>query len=170
MSLCYQEARGVLKDVVGDKGLVVLEACKKGELTDEEIMKKTGFQLNVIRSLLNQLHYSGLIGYDREKDARTNWYTYTWFLNKDKIEQIVKERWKFKMHELEKRLDDESNYVFFKCVKGCEKLPFELAAEYDFKCPECGKEMRHIDNKEVVKEIITEIKDIQKSLHKLDGK
>ena len=166
----YREARRVLREMVGENGLTVLEACKKGELTDEQIMKKTGFQLNVIRSLLNQLHYAGLIGYDREKDAKTNWYTYTWFVNKDKIDQIVKEQWREHLQELERKLDDESNYVFFECISGCEKLPFELAAEYDFKCPDCGNEMRHVDNKKVIETVIKDIKVIQKSLHKFDGK
>jgi transcription initiation factor TFIIE subunit alpha len=168
--LGYREARKVLREVVGENGLMVLEACKKGELTDEEIMDRTGFQLNVIRSLLNQLHYAGLISYDREKDAKTNWYTYTWFVNKGKINQVVREQWQDRMRVLEQKLDDESNYVFFECVEGCEKLAFELAAEYDFKCPECGKEMQHVDNKVVIASIVKEIKEIQKSLHKLDGR
>jgi transcription initiation factor IIE alpha subunit len=70
LRLHYTQVRKILRGLIGENGLKVLQACKKGEVTDEQIMKKTGLQLNVIRSILNQLHYQGLIGYNREKTPR----------------------------------------------------------------------------------------------------
>ncbi|MCD6414974.1 MAG: transcription initiation factor E subunit alpha [Candidatus Diapherotrites archaeon] len=170
MGLNYREVRKVLKEIVGEEAVGVLETCKKKPLTDEEILKKTGLQLNTIRSLLNKLHFAGLVDYNREKNEKTNWFTYTWFVKKDKIPQIIKDYWEEKLKKLEARLDDESSYYYFECVNGCERLPFELAAEYDFKCPECGSEMKHISNKKVIESTVSEIKEIRKNLKKLDAK
>lgn len=170
MGLNYRHLRSVLKEIVGEDALKVLEACREKPVTDEEIMKKTGFQLNTIRSLLNRLHIADLVDYDREKDEKTNWFTYTWFVKKGQIKTVVKEYWEEKLKKLEEKLDDESSYYYFECVNGCERLPFELAAEYDFKCPECGAEMKHVDNKKVIESIINEIKEIRENLKKLDAK
>lgn len=170
MSLVKRQSRKLVTEIVGVKGIKVLESIGSSEVTDEKIQTKTGFELNVIRSLLNQLHYIGLIDYNREKDKKTNWYTYTWFVNKEKIEGLVHASLRKRLVELEESLDEESNYVFFRCVNGCEKLPFELAAEYDFKCPECGSNMEHVDNKKVIKGVIDEIKEVRKSLEKFDSK
>jgi len=169
--LHYTQVRKILKGLIGENGVKVLEVCRKSEVTDEQIMNKTGLQLNVIRSVLNQLHYQGLIGYNREKDVKTNWYTYTWFAREGKIKQLIAENWEDRLRELEEKLDRESNYVFFECPDKCEeKIPFEIAAEYDFKCSVCGKELKHVDNKQVIKETITEIKQLKSLMKKIDAK
>jgi len=65
------------------------------------------------------------------------------------------------MEKLQKKLKYEQNYTFFKCSNGCEKLPFELACEYNFKCPECGNAMESVDavgERDVIEKKITVIK------------
>jgi transcription initiation factor TFIIE subunit alpha len=164
--LSPKQMRKFLVDIVGEEGVQILDVCKKG-CTDEEICKRTGFKLSNIRSVLNQLHYIGVIKYSREKDEATHWYTYTWFLKKDKISELLKERWEEELKVLEGKVTYEENYVFFACNNGCERLPFELAAEYDFKCPECGKELKEFDNGERIKDLKKELKDIRGLLKKL---
>jgi transcription initiation factor TFIIE subunit alpha len=84
---------------------------------------------------------------------------------------LIAENWEDHLIELEEKLDHESNYVFFECPDECEeKLPFEIAAEYDFKCSVCGKELKHVDNKSVIKETIKEIKELKTQMKKIDAK
>ena len=166
LKLSNRQVKKFLEDIVGKSGVEVLEACE-APCTDDIIAKQTGLKLNSIRSLLNQLHYAGLIAYDREKNPETNWYTYTWFAKTDKIAEIIQEKWRHRLEELQNKLDYESNYVFFECAGKCEKLPFELATEYDFKCPECGSELRNVDNKARVKEVVEEIKELEDLIQKL---
>lgn len=165
-SLSKKQIKKFVVDIVGEEGLLVLDACKKG-CTDEQIMKKTKLKLSNIRSLLNRLHYMGVINYSREKDENTHWYTYTWFLKEDRVMELLKERWGERIEELGKKLEYETSYVFFVCDKGCEKLPFELAAEYEFKCPECGGELKSVDNRGTITLIKGELDEIKALLEKL---
>lgn len=134
--------------------------CKK-EDDEEEIELK----VNKIRSYLNQLHYLGIIYYTKEKAKESNWYTYTWFVKKERIEELLKEKYVEELDELKNSLNFEQNYTFFKCNNGCEKLPFELAFEYDFKCPECSKTMKSINNDSEKRKINNKIKNIEKFLN-----
>jgi len=160
--LSNRQVNKLLEEIVGHDGVLVLKACdlKKG-ITDEGIAKKTKLKIPTIRSQLNQLHYRGLIRYHRQKNADTNWYTYTWFTNRDKVNEVITREWSGYMSKLESQLDYESNYIFYKCENGCSKLPFELASEYDFKCPDCGTELRNVNNKTKVRELVKEIKEVK---------
>ena len=168
VTLSNHQVNKLLEELVGRDGVLVLKACdlKKG-ITDEGIAKKTKLTLPIIRSQLNQLHYRGLIRYNREKNAETNWYTYTWFSNANKIKTVLAGEWSGYLEKLVKQMDFESNYIFYSCGNGCGKLPFELASEYDFKCPDCGKELRNINNKEKIKELFGEIKEVKTLMKQL---
>ena len=168
VKLTNRQVNKFLEEIVGRDAVLVLKACdlKKGT-TDEGIAKKTKFTLPKIRSLLNQLHYRGLIRYDREKNIETNWYTYTWFANMETITEVVSGRWESKLEELQKQLDYESKYIFYSCGNGCAKLPFELATEYDFNCPDCGKGLDVTDNKVAVREALQEIKEVRALMKQL---
>ncbi|MFH0987056.1 MAG: hypothetical protein V1911_03345, partial [Candidatus Micrarchaeota archaeon] len=120
--------------------------CLENGRTDEQISKKVGMNVNEIRAALNKLHYLGVIVYSKEKAKESNWYTYTWFARKDRIFELLNDRFGDELRELEGKLSFEKTYTFFKCTNGCNKLPFELAFEYDFKCPECGKVMDVVNN------------------------
>ena len=121
-------------------------------------------QVNDIRAALNKLHNLGIITYSKEKAKNSNWYTYTWFLEKSRIGELIRGWYEAELDKLNEKLSFEQNYIFFKCVNGCEKLPFELAYEYDFKCPECGREMEQQDNAAEKVTIEKKIADIKKFL------
>ncbi len=143
-------------------------ADKEGK-TDEEIQNETDIDdINQIRSVLNRLHYLGIIKYDKEKAKKSNWYTYTWSLRRDRIKELLKKRYEEELEELEKELEMEKNYVFFECKNGCEKHPFEVAYEYSFKCPLCDEQMDKTD-KNQEKEIKEKIKEIKEFLGKENG-
>ncbi len=168
VKLTNRQVRKFLEGIIGANAVNVVRACdfKKG-VTDEVIVQKTELKLSSVRNLLNQLHGYGLIRYEREKDANTNWYTYTWFAKMDKIGDVVRSKWQGRLTDLEQEFDFESNHVFYKCTQGCQKLAFELAAEYDFKCPDCGNELENIDNKERIQELMGEMKDLNDLVKKI---
>ncbi len=128
----------------GEQGYLVLKAIGKGK-TDEQISRKLKIRVNDVRSILNTLHYMGVITYTKVRD-RPNWYTYTWFLREERIIELLRERYEEELKKLEEKLAFENTYTFFRCGNKCEKLPFELAFEYDFKCPECGSPLKEYDN------------------------
>jgi transcription initiation factor TFIIE subunit alpha len=149
----------------GDNANRIVRVLDKG-LTDEQISRKTKLRVNDIRAVLNKLHYLGVIIYNKEKAKDSNWYTYTWYLKKERITELMAEKYQEELEKLQEKLSFEQNYVFFKCANGCEKLPFELAYEYDFKCPECGKEMEQLNDKKDSTSIEKKIVLIKKFLKK----
>lgn len=143
----------------------VMRCLIKGK-TDEQISQKTNLGVNEIRAHLNQLHYMGIIIYSKVKAKNSNWYTYTWFVQKERIGELLKGRFSDELEDLNKKLEFEQNYTFFKCKNGCDKLPFEIAFEYDFKCPECGNAMEStgtLKEKRDIKRRIKQIKDFLKN-------
>ena len=154
-----------IESSVNENAYMVLASLERKGKTDEKISKKTKLKVNEIRSYLNQLHYLGIIYYTKEKAKDSNWYTYTWFVKKERIEELLKERYEEQLEKLKNSFSFEQNYVFFKCNNGCEKLPFELAFEYDFKCPDCGKKMKSVNNEKEKKIISKKIKQIEQFLN-----
>ncbi|MBI1973598.1 hypothetical protein HYS54_02190 [Candidatus Micrarchaeota archaeon] len=150
----------------GNDAYRVIKCLSKG-LTDEQISKKTRLEVNEIRAALNRLHYLGVIVYSKEKAARSNWYTYTWFLKPERINELLLDNLQEEREKLARKMEMETGYVFFKCSNGCEKLPFELAFEYDFKCPECGNPMSQQGDSRELKTIEKRIELVERSLGKL---
>ena len=148
----------------GENAYKVMRALNKQGLTDEGISKITKFDVNTIRAALNRLHYLGIIIYTKEKARESNWYTYTWFVKKERVLELLRNRYIEEQEELEKQLKYEDDYIFFECKNKCEKLPFELAFEYDFKCPECGQIMLEINNAKEKTKIRKRLKQIKEFL------
>ena len=150
----------------GDAAFNVVKTLDKVEkgMTDEQITRKTKTDVNEVRAILNKLHYLGIITYSKKKAKESNWYHYTWFLKKDRIKELLADRYKEELEGLEKKLNYEQSYTFFKCSNGCDKLPFELACEYDFKCPECGNAMSSVEENGAREDISKRIGEIKKFL------
>lgn len=157
--LTDSDVEAILAEIIGKNAFLVLKACEVGR-TDEEIAKITKLDLQTIRSLLNQLHTIGLVTYTREKDEEHNWFRYTWYARKEMIVDVIVSHLEEDIKDLQNKLDYETSYIFFACKKGCTRVPFEIAVEYDFICPECGQELMKYDNS----------KEIRKIKHELDLK
>ncbi|MFH1586729.1 MAG: hypothetical protein ABID38_02645 [Candidatus Diapherotrites archaeon] len=140
-------------ETVGGKfavDLVQIVDKKKKAVTDEEIGKKLPLKITEIRTILNRLHYRGIACYQKTRNNKTGWYSYTWEIRSGRIAELILEQQAEKIKKLEAQMNFESTYSFFACKKGCSSFPFEIAAEYVFKCPECGKALGSIDNKKQV--------------------
>jgi transcription initiation factor TFIIE subunit alpha len=129
----------------GEHGYKIMRCLSTGK-TDEQISKKTKLEVNKIRAVLNKLHYLGVITYSKVKAKKSNWYTYTWFLQRSRIDELLEDKYSDELEQIGQKLDMHDNYVFFNCGNGCNALPFELSFEYNFKCPECGSIMKEKSN------------------------
>jgi len=153
----------------GNAAVDVVERLWKSKkpLKDEDIAEKTGLRVTEVRTILNRLHYRGIANYQKVRDEKTGWYTYTWIVEKKRlIELIVAELCEAK-ERLEKERAMQENYTLFVCKAGCTEMPFEIAAEYNFKCPECGKDLICLNPKNVKKALDKKIEKINKQIEKL---
>ncbi len=168
VKLSDRDLENLLREIIGKNAFSILKACEIGR-TDEEISKITKLDLQTIRSLLNQLHTAGLITYTREKDYEHNWFKYTWYARKDMIIEVVKDAIEERVEELRNQLDFETSYMFFACPNNCiDPIPFEVAAEYDFRCPECGAELMPYDNSSKIRKIKHELTTNERLLRKIE--
>ncbi len=167
VKLTDSDVEGLLQEVIGKNAFSVLKACEVGR-TDEEISNKTKLDIQTVRSLLNQLHTIGLVKYTREKDYEHNWFKYTWYTRKDMILEVVKEAVNERIYDLKNKLDMETSYMFFACPNDCvDPMPFEIAAEYNFKCPECGSDLQPYNNSLKIRKLKHELLVEERLLRKI---
>ena len=136
-------AQEFLKNVAGEMAVDLVRICEKkqGRITDEELAQKLKLKVTEVRTILNRLHYRGIAGYQKTKNKKTGWYAYTWAIKSKRIAELIIEQQEEKIQKAERKIELESNYVFFNCKNACDSIPFEIAAEYHFKCPTCGNTM-----------------------------
>ncbi|MEE8168631.1 MAG: transcription factor E [Candidatus Hydrothermarchaeales archaeon] len=159
-----EEVREFLLGIVSDEGLDVVQAITGKEVTDEELSEETGLKLNIIRRILYKLYDYRLASYIRTKDKDIGWYTYTWKLDLSKVSDILSERKRRMLEGLMRNLEFETGHVFFTCKNDNSKVPFYIAGENNFKCPQCNEIMDYADNRGVVMNLEKEIKRLKKEI------
>lgn len=151
-------------DSVGGKyvlPLVEIYQRKGRPITDEEIGKRLPLKITEIRTILNRLHYHGIACYQKTRNPKTGWYSYAWEINDKRVAELILERQKEEMESEKQKIEYEKNYVFFGCRNGCSNVPFEIAAEYEFRCPECGAPMEAVNNEKRLKDMKKKMKNIE---------
>ncbi len=160
-----------LKTVGGDYAvdLVKIWDKKKGNITDEELAKQLSVKITEIRTALNRLHYRGIACYQKTRNNKTGWYSYTWTIKTNRIAELVMERQAEEIQKIRKRMDFEKNYIYFNCKGGCTTVPFEIATEYQFRCPECGKNLEEENSQKKLKVLNQRIEDIRTELQTMEN-
>jgi transcription initiation factor TFIIE subunit alpha len=158
------EAQQFLQEILGDEGMDVVSYLMDQEATDEELSEQIGIKLNIVRKVLYRLYDYRLASYTRTKDKTIGWYIYTWKLDLQRIYDILTERKQRILDELTKKLEFETTNIFFCCKSDNYKVPFDLASEYGFKCPQCQGEMEHLDNQNIVVSLEEEINRLRKEI------
>ncbi len=149
----FESAQKLVARIAGEDAIRVIRIYekKKSNVTDEELAKKMRLKVTEVRTILNRLHYRGVASYQKSKNNKTGWYSYTWALKSKRIAELLLEEMGESLEKLESKQQIQSNYGLFSCRGRCETIPFEVAAEYEFRCPECGKVMNAMDSKRVLR-------------------
>lgn len=158
--LNFIETKEFIETIGGKEAADLIKICnkKKRGVSDEEIATEIRLKITEVRAILNRLHYRGIACYQKTKNTKTGWFSYTWEIKLKRIAELLLERQAEEISKLEQKLDFEKNYEFFACKDSCEMVPFEVAAEYQFKCPKCGSMMEKSDSKRRLREIRKKIK------------
>lgn len=142
--------REIIIRIAGEHGYDVAATLVGNELTDEEIARRTGIRLNLVRKILYDLYDNRVVGYRRVRDESSGWYIYYWRIEPERAMEFFDNSKRQLLRKLEERLELERNTMFFSCKGGHPKMPFELAAENDFRCPQCGEQLQLYDNTNVI--------------------
>ncbi|MFQ6136730.1 MAG: transcription factor E [Candidatus Hydrothermarchaeales archaeon] len=158
------EIREFLEETIGEEGLEVVRSLLDREVTDEELAEETGLKLNIVRKILYKLYDYRLASYVRVKDKEIGWYIYTWKLDLGKTLDVVRGRKRKILKELTQKLEYETSHVFFSCNHDNSKIPFDIASECNFKCPQCNGVMEFCDNQNEVMSLEEEIERLRQEL------
>lgn len=146
--------RQTLIDVGGENALAIIKHFDRS-LSDEDIAKRLKLKISDVRAALNILHSEGLVMYTRYKDNETGWYSYSWWLNKEKMFRWVEE--KTKKFGVSSSSNGSEHYVCPFC--GVSTIvDFDNAVDRGFKCDICGKPLEFLNDELMQKLGIVETK------------
>lgn len=152
-----------IRDTVEKTIIPIIQSLIDGIETDEKIAEKTGIKLNIVRKILYKLYDLKIANYKRSKNPETQWFTYSWKFDEDELINRIKQDCERKSSELNEKLENEKNNIFFVCPYGHVRYNFDQASDEDFFCP-CGEELEFQDNTEIIKNLEKQIKQNEKDL------
>ena len=156
--------REILTWIAGEHGYELAKTLSNQELTDDELAKRAGIRINLVRKILYDLYENRVVSYRRTRDENSGWYVYYWRIEPERALEYFNTNKRLLLQKLEERLEHERSSMFFNCVNACPKLPFELAAENDFKCPRCGEKLEPYDNTSVITALERQIESLRQHL------
>jgi transcription initiation factor TFIIE subunit alpha len=168
--LQFQGAKELLETIGGETAVKITKIYEKKDkkVTDEEVAKKLKLKVTEVRTILNRMHYRGVSCYHRTKNSKTGWYSYSWEIKTRRVLELLLEQHIERIEKLEKKKSFEENYALFSCKKNCDYIPFEIATEYLFKCPECGALLEAVDNKKRMKDFESQLEMLKKEREKIE--
>ncbi|MFH1221976.1 MAG: hypothetical protein V1492_02735 [Candidatus Micrarchaeota archaeon] len=139
--------RQSLVDMGGENAIAIIRNFDRNS-SDDDIAKKLKLKISDVRAALNRLHNEGLVLYNRSKDNETGWYSYSWYLNKNRVERWADER--AKKFDATNPGNSDEFYVCPFC--GVSTITgFDEAMTKAFKCDICGKQMEFLDEDKMQK-------------------
>lgn len=132
----------------------------------EEISGKLKKKITTIRSTLNSLHYRGIACYKKVRNDQ-NLFDFYWEIKFKKIIELVMESEIDNLKKIEETLSQQEGRDYFYCPKKCIEVPFEVAAAYNFKCPNCDKALEMMDSKNLASTLKKKKNLIAKNIERL---
>lgn len=154
----------LLKQTAGDNGYTVARTIAEEELTDDEIAKRTGIRLNLVRRILYDLYDNRVVSYRRIRDESSGWYIYYWKVEPSRALSYVNTNRRLLLQKLEEQLEHERSTMFFSCNDGCPKVSYDRAVESDFKCTMCKGKLQPYDNSGVITSLERKVQAIRQQL------
>ncbi|MCK9152220.1 transcription factor E [Methanobacterium alcaliphilum] len=163
--------QALIHDIIDEEeegSITIVDCLIKGKVTDEEIAEETELRLNIVRRVLYKLYDAGLASYKRSKDPETQWYTYTWKFEEERVEEMITKRHGEIVANLKSILEFEENNMFFACKTNDCRCTFDEASENGFICPKCDGEMEYMDNSPIIAQIKEELSLYENSGYGMD--
>lgn len=152
----------VVTELVSDEAIpIVMYLRGKTKISEFIIAEELELEIHRTRFLLYKLLEHNIVSFLRKKDKIKGWYICYWDLNEEMLEHLEVKIDKMKIEKLEERLKREEGNQFYLCRNACTRVDFDLAMEFNFKCPECGEIMNLQDNTRTIEFLKERIKDLR---------
>jgi transcription initiation factor TFIIE subunit alpha len=158
-----------LEQIAGPSAINIVKTFNNDGLSPEEISKKLNEKITVVRSTLNSLHFRGIACYKKQRDEN-NLYQFVWEIKYKKIVDVLLIQEMKKYKKIEYQLTQNESHDYFQCSKKCNvEFAFEVAAAYNFKCPNCSSDLKMINSKTKLNKLKKEKKEIETNIEKLEN-
>ncbi len=159
IALTEKEIDTLVSQLTGEETVeVVRYIISQGENVSEFLIAESlNIPINAIRNILYRLQENNLITFTRKKDKKKGWYIYYWTFNHAEAQATIKRMKENRIFNLKKRLEREDSHQFYTCASKCLRIRFENALESNFRCPECEKVLKEMDNTKIIKELRKEL-------------
>ncbi len=134
--------RHMLVDLGGENAIAIVRNFTTG-VSDEDIAKKLGLKISDVRAALNRLHREGIVAYNRQKDSETGWYSYSWYLNKNKMEKWAVTQ----ISKFENQCEAGTDYYVCPSCGSSAIFEFDEALDKNFRCEICNNALEFVDEK-----------------------
>lgn len=159
--------KAVVDEVAGqDVVPLVMKLKNRKNVSEFKLAENIEEEINATRNKLYRLFENNLVHFTRKKDRKKGWYVYYWTFNLKQVKFLHYSLKKQRLEKLKERLKREKSEQFYLCNDKCIRLDFDQAINFNFKCPECGHLVELQDNKEEVKMIEKEIKELESTFKK----
>ena len=146
----------ILLDITDDEmgSFPIIDCIMNGKTNDLEIAEETDIKLNTVRKVLYKLYDAGIATYKKSNDPETNKFIYNWKFDKEKVSNIINEKFEKFSEEIDKSIEYEEGNMFFSCDTNGHRYKFDEATENNFTCPECGESLEYQDNSAIIDELL----------------
>jgi transcription initiation factor TFIIE subunit alpha len=146
----------ILLDITDDEegSFPIIDCIISGKTNDLEIAEETDIKLNTVRKVLYKLYDAGIATYKKSNDPETNKFIYNWKFDKEKVSNIINEKFEKFSEEIDRSIEYEEENMFFSCDTNGHRYKFEEATENNFTCPECGESLEYQDNSAIIDELL----------------
>jgi transcription initiation factor TFIIE subunit alpha len=163
-----KETLNFLEKIAGDLAPEIIKLYKaETAYSPEQISIKLNEKITNVRSTLNSLHYRGIACYKKKKN-KNNMYEFYWGIKFRKVLELVIEQESENFKKADNMILDKKDRDYFNCPKNCIEVPFEIAAAYNFKCPNCNSTLKLINNKNKITSLKRKKTKIQKNITRLN--
>ena len=167
MRLTQEVTEYLVKEVAGEDTVKLVGLLKnQNKISEFVLAEKLKITVNNVRNMLYRLQEHNLVTSVRKKDKQKGWYIYYWTFNTPQARSLIITVKQRKLVQLRKRLERETQEMFYVCPEKCTRFKMENAMEYDFRCPECGTILGEEDNTLLIGKIKEKIEEIEQELTK----
>ncbi len=166
MRLSKKIVSEVVSNAVGIEAVdVALYLKGKTDVSELVVAKDMNITIQEARALLYKLYEVNLARFERKRDKHKGWHISHWDFLDENVHKIHKEQQMGKINVLRNRLNREQGNEFYMCRQACNRVDFDKAVEYNFKCPECGSLMNPIDNARTIEVLSGKIRELESSIN-----
>ena len=160
-----EDIRNLVHHELGDETVEVLDQLAAlGEATDTDLAELLDKRTSQIRKALYGMYEQRVADYEEHRDPTNGWLTFVWQCTPEQAMRAMEDAKRKAADELRQQIEYEKENDFYACPDGHLRLPFESAMDFEFACPDCGRQLDHEDKQARLAELQDHLSSLESGL------